>query len=93
MRVARLLLAARQGAAARAPHADLHGLKVSPVIDDLNQPLFPRLDSFIRYSSYILSGGMAFYLVLFHDFGEQEHCFSPVCPNLRGYYIRHLALF
>ena len=60
-------------AANTVPHVD-----IPPVTENLQAPLFPRLDGIFRWGSGAMSVAMTFYLVLYHDFGPQEHCFSPV---------------
>eukprot|EP00051_Salpingoeca_urceolata_P030667 m.9325 g.9325 ORF g.9325 m.9325 type:complete len:95 (-) comp3474_c0_seq1:148-432(-) len=47
--------------------------------EDLKQPIvFQKYQRFIRLGTGTFTAGIMAYLVLFHDFGEQEHCFNPI---------------
>eukprot|EP00053_Salpingoeca_punica_P026859 m.21985 g.21985 ORF g.21985 m.21985 type:complete len:99 (-) comp9133_c0_seq1:93-389(-) len=50
---------------------------------------FPRWEKFVRRGTWVAVTVTAGYLLLFHDFGEGEHCFSPI----RRYMNKHVAQY
>jgi len=44
----------------------------------LKPMIFPNSERRFKWFSYIFSGSIMVYLVLFHDFGDYEHCFQPI---------------
>ncbi|KXN69245.1 hypothetical protein CONCODRAFT_8355, partial [Conidiobolus coronatus NRRL 28638] len=31
----------------------------------------------IQYSSYAITGAVSLYMIMYHDYGYQDHCFMP----------------
>jgi hypothetical protein len=67
-----------QSAHSGASHAKID---TPPILDDLQKPFFSRWQRFIRLTTVVSTVGMTWYLMFYHDFGEKEHCFSPVCAT------------
>eukprot|EP00126_Sphaerothecum_destruens_P008362 Sdes_comp20183_c0_seq1m13445 len=57
----------------------LNTLREVPSPNLLKEPLFGyRYDKFFRHGTRLVTGAAGVYIILFADFGENEHCFSPI---------------
>ena len=53
--------------------------------EDLNTPIiFAKHEKAVKYGTMAISIGLTFWLVLFADFGEKEHCFTKVSTCRSG---------
>ena len=69
----------RRGAAAQGAPGPTQAELAQMAAEDLNTPIiFAKHEKAVKYGTMAISISLTFWLVLFADFGEKEHCFTKV---------------